>query len=384
MSNSTQADWKKPAAMAIPKEGFFKVEQGRYGPTFPKTPANYGFTIIAKVKPGRAATSSTGRSRTRSPGSPMASPCSGCITCAGSSSISGPIRTSCIRGSSTPTSTSTPRMRWPSSPSTASIRSSRTWKGFPKTGSEHARLHQVRAGAPAPSFLEYAEYPYVSADEIKRRCSSRTRSRPCSTRCSSVVAETLELDDIQHILLTRTPALTGEYVFLSFRNPVRTRMAQWSARQGAIRGRVQSSLASKRWVTLAFTWNGLRALGLDEESLASFPEEFKQGMAARAEMLGDTGFNHPDQWVGGLASRTCTQIAILFAGSVERARSLPSTRTSSRGVMASRSCHRWKLEATPPYEYADHFGYRDRLSQPVMEGSGEQPTRLDRGLRSTG
>ena len=29
----------------------------------------------------------------------------------------------------------------------------------------------------------------------------------------------LELDDIQHILLTRTPALTGEYVFLSFRNP---------------------------------------------------------------------------------------------------------------------------------------------------------------------
>jgi hypothetical protein len=47
------ADWTKPAAMAIPKEGYFKVEQGRYGPIFPKTPANYGFTIIAKVKPGR-------------------------------------------------------------------------------------------------------------------------------------------------------------------------------------------------------------------------------------------------------------------------------------------------------------------------------------------
>ena len=53
--NSTQADWKQPAAMAIPKEGFFKVEQGRYGPIFPKTPANYGFTIIAKIKPGREA-----------------------------------------------------------------------------------------------------------------------------------------------------------------------------------------------------------------------------------------------------------------------------------------------------------------------------------------
>ena len=42
----------QPAAMAIPEEGFFKQEQGRYGPIFPKTPANYGFTLIAKIKPG--------------------------------------------------------------------------------------------------------------------------------------------------------------------------------------------------------------------------------------------------------------------------------------------------------------------------------------------
>jgi hypothetical protein len=46
-------DWTKPAAMAIPKEGYFKLEQGRYGPIYPRTPANYGFTVIAKVKPGR-------------------------------------------------------------------------------------------------------------------------------------------------------------------------------------------------------------------------------------------------------------------------------------------------------------------------------------------
>src|SRR5215467_4970053 len=48
-------DWSKPAAMAIPKEGYFKLENGRYGPTFPRTPANYGFTVIAKIKPGREA-----------------------------------------------------------------------------------------------------------------------------------------------------------------------------------------------------------------------------------------------------------------------------------------------------------------------------------------
>jgi hypothetical protein len=52
-SAAAASDWTKPAAMAIPKEGYFKLEQGRYGPVFPRTPANYGFTVIAKVKPGR-------------------------------------------------------------------------------------------------------------------------------------------------------------------------------------------------------------------------------------------------------------------------------------------------------------------------------------------
>lgn len=49
-------DWTKPAAMAIPKEGYFKLTQGRYGPTYPRSPANYGFTIIAKIIPGREQT----------------------------------------------------------------------------------------------------------------------------------------------------------------------------------------------------------------------------------------------------------------------------------------------------------------------------------------
>jgi hypothetical protein len=48
-----QNDWSKPAAMAIPKEGYFKHEQGRYGPLYPRTPACHGFTIIAKIIPGR-------------------------------------------------------------------------------------------------------------------------------------------------------------------------------------------------------------------------------------------------------------------------------------------------------------------------------------------
>jgi len=43
----------KPRALAIPKSTD-RLEKGKYGPVFPKTPACYGFTIIATVKPGRA------------------------------------------------------------------------------------------------------------------------------------------------------------------------------------------------------------------------------------------------------------------------------------------------------------------------------------------
>ena len=55
-STPTEHDWTKPQAMAIPKEGYFELEKGRYGPIFPKTPACYGFSVVAKVKPGREKT----------------------------------------------------------------------------------------------------------------------------------------------------------------------------------------------------------------------------------------------------------------------------------------------------------------------------------------
>ena len=44
----------RQSAMAVPKGGFFpgKITQGRFGPVFPRTPVNYGFTIIAPIIPG--------------------------------------------------------------------------------------------------------------------------------------------------------------------------------------------------------------------------------------------------------------------------------------------------------------------------------------------
>jgi Dyp-type peroxidase family len=187
-----------------------------------------------------------------------------------------------------------------------------------------------------------------------------------------------EVDDIQHILLTRTPALTGRYEFLSFRKASGGR-----AWLNEMLKTVQSSAdvldsvdEDKRWVTVAFTWNGLKALGVDETSLATFPREFKQGMAARADILGDTGANHPDNWVGGLASSDLHAIAILFArNEAERARCLTEHKELVAGCEGVEVLSTLDLLAIPPFDTAhDHFGYRDRLSQPVIEGTDEVPT----------
>lgn len=188
----------------------------------------------------------------------------------------------------------------------------------------------------------------------------------------------LEFDDIQHILLTRAPALTGRYEFLSFADGAGARA--WLT---AILDKVPSAKAmresvnrEKRWITVAFTWNGLRALGVDETALATFPDEFRQGMAARAEILGDTGLNDPSHWVDKTASPGLHAIAILFARDAkERGRCEVEHRKLIEKCKSVDVLSTLDLEATPPFDYAhDHFGYRDRLSQPVIEGAGDEPT----------
>lgn len=188
----------------------------------------------------------------------------------------------------------------------------------------------------------------------------------------------LELDDIQHILLTRTPAITGRYEFLTFDTPAGGRA--WLT---ALLDRVQSASdatttldESDRWITLAFTWSGLRALGVPVESLATFPDAFREGMAARAAILGDIGASAPEHWVGGLANDNVHAIAILFSRTDEQcARSIAEHDKLLARTDGVRSVSYLDLNASPPFNYAhDHFGFRDRLSQPVMKRSGEEPT----------
>src|SRR5689334_24489417 len=127
----------------------------------------------------------------------------------------------------------------------------------------------------------------------------------------------LDLEDIQHFLLTRTPALAARYEFLSFDNAAAGRAWLTGLVDKVGTGRsVGGASPDARWVTIAFTCSGLRVLGTSETALATFPDEFREGMAARAQILGMVGKNHPDQWVGDLANPALHAIVVLFARDV--------------------------------------------------------------------
>ena len=165
-------DWSKPQALAIPKEGYFTLERDDTARLYPRTPASHGFTIIAKIKPGtEEEIRAYGKEieKTLSTGVRMSSPRSSCTICDGCSSTSAPTRTSCIKASSIPISTSTPKTRSHCSPTGINTIFEKL-EGFPEDWKTNVpafikfvREHQC------PSFLEYGEYPYVTATRSRKR-----------------------------------------------------------------------------------------------------------------------------------------------------------------------------------------------------------------------
>ena len=190
--------------------------------------------------------------------------------------------------------------------------------------------------------------------------------------------QTLELDDIQHFLLARTPALAARYEFLTFDDAASGRAWLSGLVDKVGTGRsVGSASPDARWITIAFTCDGLRVLGVSDAELATFPDEFRQGMAARASILGFGGTSNPDQWLGDLASPAVHAIVILFARDIaERDRCELQHREYLTTIPGVRVLSALNLEALPPFDgiAREHFGYRDRLSQPVILETGEEPT----------
>ena len=170
IASAKETDWTKPAAMAIPKEGYFKLQNGRYGPVYPKSPACYGFTIIAKIKAGREEViREYGKIIEKTiAGLRTLLRCSSFTIYDGFCSTSVKILISCTRESLTRISISTQRMQCRCSPSTVSTLSLRIWKGFPRIGRQ---MHPHSFS----SFVNTSARVFLNTESIPM--SPQTRSR---------------------------------------------------------------------------------------------------------------------------------------------------------------------------------------------------------------
>jgi Dyp-type peroxidase family len=121
-------------------------------------------------------------------------------------------------------------------------------------------------------------------------------------------------------------------------------------------------------VNVALTFSALRALGLPDATLAGFPEEFRQGMAARASLLGDTGESAPQYWEGGLGGPDIHMLVMISAMHREALdahdRRLRAQLERNGGLTVLYE----DLGVALPGG-VEHFGYADGFAQPSIEGS---------------
>ena len=116
---------------------------------------------------------------------------------------------------------------------------------------------------------------------------------------------------------------------------------------------------------IGLTYEGLRALGTPASSLEMFPNEFIEGMTARALKLGDVGPSAPETWPAPFNEpERIHLIATIYAEEVAQLDDV-----QQRALADGKA---WTLLGTREgYSFPDdivHFGYRDNIMQPRFEG----------------
>jgi Dyp-type peroxidase family len=140
---------------------------------------------------------------------------------------------------------------------------------------------------------------------------SASRAKPSALRAGdnepdSFVKSELERDEPESAFESQPEGDKAGFTFKSELDRVPAELLEWAPKGADPGGGWSFKPAPPRFqgfANIAFTYTGLKALGVHEHTLATFPEPFRDGMAARAATLGDVGDTAPDRWDGYLGSR---------------------------------------------------------------------------------
>lgn len=118
-------------------------------------------------------------------------------------------------------------------------------------------------------------------------------------------------------------------------------------------------------LNVAFTYEGLAALGVPQRLLETFPPDFREGMAARATILGDVGANDPETWEEGLGTG---EAHVLLRIDAQRADDLVARAAELRTGLGrfGRHVHEQLTEFLPSGR--NHFGQTEGAGAVAVEG----------------
>jgi Dyp-type peroxidase family len=184
----------------------------------------------------------------------------------------------------------------------------------------------------------------------------------------------LELDDIQAGALYERPSpYVGTYLLLRIADKESGRELVRRLHGLVNPARTSTEDSRSTSITVAFTYHGLQALGVPQASLDSFAPEFREGMAARAAILGDIGASGPENWEAPLGT---SDVHVAIAA-------ISSDATTLRAAAEkARRAHQelpgvelvWRQDCYQLGTGRTSFGFKDGIGQPAVEGSGRAPS----------
>ena len=273
-------------------------------------------------------------------------------------------------------------------------------QGFDEFASSLAPAGQPLDGAaPVPgacggafqTFLNraYAGKPFQAPEQTKSKATPGGGEPP----------RKLQLDDIQSNILGSPPWRQAFYRFLTIVDAPAFKQGlarlqglgemvgfitaePFAQRKGPNGPRLKKSL------NIGFTWTGLKQLGLAQECLGGMPLAFQQGMAERAQILGDVDQSAPGAWPGLLGRKDIHVLIAAFCmdgdvkdywREIETSLGL-NPRAAGTAFPGCKVIHEESgariEEGGKSYE---PFGFRDGIGQPAIEGFDE----LKPGSRKT-
>ena len=181
------------------------------------------------------------------------------------------------------------------------------------------------------------------------------------------------LHDIQDNVVAPILMRYGRHLFLKFHDGAKARA--WLRNIFELVNARQAEHGTRFTVNIGFTYEGLRAIGLSQRSLDTFPEAFRVGMRGRATAVGDVGPNAPEHWEGGVGGQDIHAMGWIRTDTAD-GREL-ATRILRAEMDAIGGIEIKFVQDTQALAHesgvgseGEHFGFADPISQPPIEGAG--------------